>query len=139
MPTTAKFADTHARAGILPGWGLSQKLPHLIGIARAKEISFTGNVITATQAYDWGLVNRVVEPAELLPVCRALAADMVSCVPGLLEGYKKLIDEGYGMNLRDAMALEAERSLESAKRATAAMIAKRREGVISRGREQSGE
>lgn len=137
--TKARFADTHARVGILPGWGLSQKLPRLIGIARAKELSFTGNAITAAQAYDWGLVNRVVEPAELLPVCKALAADMASCVPGLLEGYKKLIDEGYGMNLRDAMTLEMERSLESAKRATAAMIAKRREGVISRGREQSGE
>ena len=137
--TRARFADTHARVGILPGWGLSQKLPRLIGIARAKELSFTGNTIKAEQAYEWGLVNRLVEPEELLPTCKALATDMASCVPGVLEGYKKLIDEGYGMNLREARALEVERSLESAKRATAAMIAKRREGVISRGREQSGE
>jgi len=135
--TEAKFADTHARVGILPGWGLSQKLPRLIGIARAKEISLTGNTITATRAYEWGLVNRVVEPEDLLPVCRALAADMVSCVPGVLEGYKKLIDDGYGMNLKDAMKLEATRSLESAERATAAMIAKRRDDVIARGRQQS--
>jgi len=137
--TRAKFADTHARVGILPGWGLSQKLPRLIGIARAKEISLTGNTIKAEQAYEWGLVNRVVEPEELLPTCKALATDMASCVPGVLKGYKKLIDDGYGMNLREAMALEVERSLESAKHATATMIAKRREGVISRGREQSGE
>src|SRR3972149_5676659 len=101
--TQAKFADTHARVGILPGWGLSQKLPRLIGMARAKEISFTGNTITAAQAYEWGLVNRVVAPAELLPACRALAAEMASCVPAVLTGYKKLIDEGYGMPLPEAL------------------------------------
>jgi enoyl-CoA hydratase len=136
--TRAKFADTHARVGILPGWGLSQKLPRLIGIARAKEVSFTGNSIGAAQAYEWGLVNRVVEPEELLPTCQALAADMGSCVPGVVEGYKKLIDDGYGMTLSAAMALELERSVESAKRATAAMIAQRRDDVIARGRKQSG-
>ena len=43
----AKFADTHARVGIVPGWGLSQKLSRLIGISRAKELSFTGNFIDA--------------------------------------------------------------------------------------------
>jgi enoyl-CoA hydratase len=133
----AKFADTHARVGILPGWGLSQKLPRLIGIARAKELSFTGNTLTAAQAYEWGLVNRVLEPEELLPTCRALAADMASCVPAVLRGYKKLIDDGYGMNLSDAMAMELERSVESAKRASAALIAERRDAVFERGREQS--
>lgn len=137
--TEARFADTHARVGMLPGWGLSQKLPRLIGISRAKELSFTGNPITATTAYEWGLVNRVVEPDRLLPVCRALAAEMASCVPAVLMGYKKLIDDGYGMELRGAMQLEAERSLESAKRATAAVIEKRREGVLARGRRQRGE
>jgi enoyl-CoA hydratase len=133
----AKFADTHARVGILPGWGLSQKLPRLIGIARAKELSFTGNTLTAAQAYEWGLVNRVVEPEELLPTCRALAADMGSCVPAVLRGYKKLIDDGYGMNFADAMAMEVERAIESAKQATAALIAQRRDDVIARGRDQS--
>jgi enoyl-CoA hydratase len=133
----AKFADTHARVGILPGWGLSQKLPRLIGIARAKELSFTGNTLTAAQAYEWGLVNRVVEPEQLLPSCLALAADMVSCVPAVLRDYKKLIDDGYGMNLSDAMAMELERSVESAKQAGAALIAERRDAVLERGREQS--
>ena len=135
----AKFADTHARVGILPGWGLSQKLPRLIGIGRAKEISLTGNTITAQQACDWGLVNRVVEPEALLPTCRGLAADMASCVPAVLREYKKLIDDGYAMNLQGAMAMEAERSVESAKRASAAMIATRRQAVFERGREQSDE
>ena len=135
--TQAKFADTHARVGILPGWGLSQKLPRLIGIARAKEISFTGNTITAAQAYDWGLVNRVVAPEELLPTCKALAAEMASCVPAVLKGYKKLIDAGYGMILPDALRHERAAGIQSAKAATAAMIAARREGVLNRGRVQS--
>lgn len=135
--TQAKFADTHARVGILPGWGLSQKLPRLIGIARAKEISFTGNTITAAQAYDWGLVNRVVAPEELLPTCKALAAEMASCVPAVLKGYKKLIDAGYGMLLPDALRHERAAGIQSAKAATAAMIAARREGVLHRGRVQS--
>ena len=61
--TAARFADTHARVGILPGWGLSQKLSRTIGIYRAKELSLSGNYLSAEQAADWGLVNRVVEPA----------------------------------------------------------------------------
>jgi enoyl-CoA hydratase len=136
--TRAKFADTHARVGVLPGWGLSQKLPRLIGIARAKELSLTGNTLTAEQACEWGLVNRVVEPEELLPTCLALAADMTSCVPAVLRGYKRLIDDGYGMNLADALVMELERSVESAKQASAASIDQRRDDVIARGREQSG-
>ncbi len=60
--TNARFADTHARVGITPGWGLSQKLSRAIGPYRAKELSLTGNFLSAQQAYDWGLVNRVVEP-----------------------------------------------------------------------------
>ncbi|HEY0301144.1 MAG TPA: enoyl-CoA hydratase, partial [Rhizomicrobium sp.] len=74
----ARFADTHARVGIMPGWGLSQKLSRSIGIYRAKELSLTGNYLSAEQAEAWGLINRVVEPEALLPTCRELAADMRS-------------------------------------------------------------
>ncbi|MGH6649986.1 MAG: enoyl-CoA hydratase-related protein [Sphingopyxis sp.] len=52
--TNARFADTHARVGIMPGWGLSQKLSRIVGLSRAKEISLTGNFVTAEQALDWG-------------------------------------------------------------------------------------
>ena len=65
--TAARFADTHARVGIMPGWGLSQKLSRTIGIYRAKELSLTGNYLSAEQAEAWGLVNRVVAPEALLP------------------------------------------------------------------------
>jgi enoyl-CoA hydratase len=96
----ARFADTHARVGILPGWGLSQKLPRMIGIGRAKELSFTGNYIGAEQALAWGLVNRVVAPAELLVTCQKLASDMLSCDPESLRGYKVADRRG----LRDHLA-----------------------------------
>jgi enoyl-CoA hydratase len=136
--TKASFSDTHARVGILPGWGLSQKLPRLIGISRAKELSLTGNALEAAHAYEWGLVNRVVEPEELLPACRALARDMASCVPAILCGYKRLIDAGYGMPLSDALAHERRAAIASARAASTAAIAERREGVLERGRDQSG-
>lgn len=134
--TEAKFADTHARVGMLPGWGLSQRLPRLIGISRAKEISFTGNFITAQQAEAWGLVNRVVSPEELLPTCKALAADIASCVPEVIRRYKRLIDEGYGMNFADASAHESAVALDWARATTSGNIATLREGVQERGRQQ---
>ncbi len=132
----AKFADTHARVGILPGWGLSQKLPRMIGASRAKEISLSGNFIDAHQAERWGLVNRVVPADGLLPACQALAADMASCVPELLRAYKRLIDDGLAMPLGEALALESQRAMESAARATAALVGERRDVVLARGRRE---
>ncbi|WP_239504859.1 enoyl-CoA hydratase-related protein, partial [Enterobacter hormaechei] len=64
--------------GIMPGWGLSQKLSRLIGPYRAKELSLTGNFLDAATAERWGLVNRVVEADALMPACLRLARDMAS-------------------------------------------------------------
>jgi enoyl-CoA hydratase len=133
----ARFADTHARVGILPGWGISQKLPRLIGISRAKELSFTGNYLSAEQAERWGLVNRVVSPQDLLPTCLELARDMASCVPEVLPKYKKLIDEGYALPFGDAMRLEARRSIEHSRSVTPEAIESRRAGIQKRGRSQT--
>jgi enoyl-CoA hydratase len=134
--TEARFADTHARVGILPGWGLSQKLPRLIGIQRAKEISFTGNFIDAKTAEAWGLVNRVVSPAELVAVAQKLAADMTTCVPHILRSYKRLIDDGCGMPLEQALAFELETAIASAQAITNQTLAERRSRVLERGRDQ---
>src|SRR4029077_8049205 len=71
----ARFADTHARVGVMPGWGLTVLLAQRIGVARAKQMSVTGNYVDAQTAYEWGLVNHVVAHDELLPFCRTLAAD----------------------------------------------------------------
>ena len=137
--TAARFADTHARVGILPGWGLSQILPRLVGIFRAKEISLSGNFVSAQQAEAWGLVNRVVEPAELLPACVALATDMLSCQRSSLVGYKRLIDAGFGMPFAEAMAMESRAAAEDAAGVTPATIAGRRDAVRDRGRSQAAD
>jgi enoyl-CoA hydratase len=133
----ARFADTHARVGLLPGWGLSQKLSRFIGIGRAKELSLTGNYLSAVQAERWGLVNRVVPPDQLLPACRALAADMSSCEPVSLRAYKRVIDDGYDLPFAEALKLEIRRAVEHAKTVTPEAIAARRRDVQSRGRTQS--
>ncbi len=134
--TQARFADTHARIGVMPGWGLSQKLPRLIGAGRAKELSFSGNFIGADQAERWGLVNRVVEPAELLPAALKLAADMASTVPALLPRYKRLIDAGLATTLAEGLALEQAASREWAASLTPEQLAERRGQVFERGRAQ---
>jgi enoyl-CoA hydratase len=133
----ARFADTHARVGILPGWGLSQKLPRMIGLSRAKEISFTGAPVFAQQAYEWGLVNHVVPAEELLPRAVKMAQDMCACVPHILQQYKPLIEEGYSMSLKDALVWEEAQAIASAKEAFAATIATRREAVMTKGRSET--
>src|SRR5207302_664307 len=74
----AAFADTHARVGIQPGWGLTVLLPQAVGVRRARELSFTGNFLDAPTALAWGLVNHVVAHDALLPFARRLAADIAS-------------------------------------------------------------
>ena len=132
----ARFADTHGRVGILPGWGLSQKLSRAIGIYRAKELSLTGNFLTAQQACDWGMVNRVVPPAELIPASLKLAADMLSLVPQCLSGYKKLIDDGFAQSFGDAMKTERHFSGTANKAVSSAEIESRREAIRQRGQAQ---
>ncbi|MDY6852009.1 MAG: enoyl-CoA hydratase [Thermodesulfobacteriota bacterium] len=132
----ARFADTHGRVGLLPGWGLSQKLPRIIGMARAKEMSFTGNYISASQAEAWGLVNRVVRPDELMPVCLGMAKEITSCVPETIREYKRLINQGCATTLSQGMELEAEAYAEQARNFSAKAIASRREGIFKRGRDQ---
>lgn len=135
--TNARFADTHARVGIMPGWGLSQKLSRMIGIGRAKELAFTGNFIDAETAKRWGLVNRVVEPDALLPTAVALAQDMAGIDPAMLAAYKALIDEGYAASFGEALEIEKLRSSAANARVEAADVEARRRAVIERGRGQS--
>ncbi|HET8929646.1 MAG TPA: enoyl-CoA hydratase [Acidimicrobiales bacterium] len=74
----ARFADTHARVGIQPGWGLTVLLPEAIGMRRAREMSATGNFVDAATALQWGLVNHVVAHDELLGFAKQLAGDIAS-------------------------------------------------------------
>ena len=132
----ARFADTHARVGMLPGWGLSQKLPRMIGLSRAREIAFTGAAIDAQKAYEWGLVNHVLPAQELLPKAMEMAANIVACVPEVLSRYRSMIDEGYSMPLEEALPWEEEQATDWAKLATGAMIEQRRQAVLAKGRSE---
>ena len=132
----ARFADTHARVGIMPGWGLSQKLSRLIGLYRAKELSLSGNFLDAATAERWGLVNRVVPADQLLPAAKKLAADMATIEPGFSAAYKKLIDDGFAASFGEGMALEHARSSAANGSVTPDEVAKRREAVQARGRQQ---
>lgn len=134
----ARFADTHARVGILPGWGLSQKLSRAIGIYRAKELSLTGNFLSANQAADWGLVNRVVPADELLSTARKLADDMLSVVPECLPAYKKLIDDGFAEDFGTALKTERRTSSAANKAVTPDAVAERRKDIQERGKQQAG-
>jgi enoyl-CoA hydratase len=134
--SNARFADTHARVGILPTWGLSQRLSRVIGPYRAKELSLTGNFLDARTACDWGLVNRVVEPAELMPAAIRLAQDMAGVEGEMLVAYKKLIDDGYALSFGDGLVLEAKVSPARNAAVTPEMIEARRAAVQARGRSQ---
>lgn len=133
---TARFADTHARVGVMPGWGLSQRLSRLIGPYRAKELSFSGNFLDAKTAADWGLVNRVVPQGELMAAARKLAADIASVDGAFLKDYKALIDEGYARSFGEGMRLEHERSSAANAGTSAEEIERRRAAVQARGRTQ---
>jgi enoyl-CoA hydratase len=130
----ARFADTHGLVGILPGWGLSQKLSRIIGKPRAMALSLTGNFIDAPTAASWGLVNDVVAPDALLPAARRLAEDMTHMPAEMLVAYKSLITDGYGLSFADGMALEHHRSAAFNKTVTAADIEGRRAAIQARGR-----
>lgn len=134
--TNARFADTHARVGIMPAWGLSQKLSRMIGISRARELSFTGNFLDAATAHAWGLVNHVLPPDQLLPHAEKLASDMAQIDGDFLIAYKHLINDGYGMPFAEAIELERARSAPYNAGVTPATIEARRAAVQARGRAQ---
>ena len=134
----AKFADTHARVGVVPGWGLSQRLPRLIGINRAKELSLTGNFLDAETAYAWGLVNRVVAADELLATAQQLAKDIVSTEPVTRNAMRHIMDAGWHTSLTQGLVIERDANREHAKtEVRAEKVAARRAQIQQRGRSQS--
>ena len=132
--SNARFADTHARIGVAPGWGLSQKLSRAIGPYRAREVSFTGNWVSAEQAAAWGFVNRVLAPDELLPAARALALDMLGNLPHMLNRYKAIINDGFALACGDGLALEKTRARAFNAGVDSADVESRREAVRERNR-----
>ena len=132
----ARFADTHARVGLMPGGGMSQILPRLVGIKKAKEISFTGNFISAQEALQCGLVNRVVPLADLRPTAEKLAQDIISSQQWVVREMKKLIDKGEGMTLEDALRMEHYVQFRNLDKMRPEAVQKSSGEVFERGRKQ---
>jgi enoyl-CoA hydratase len=133
----AAFADTHARVGVMPGWGLTVLLPEAIGVRRAREMSVTGNYVDAQLALEWGLVNHVVEHDDLLPFCRRLAADIVSNDQGGVRQMLDTYERGLGVTADAAWQLESEVSRRWLReRHDPARVEERRQAIIDRGRDQ---
>ncbi len=132
----ARFADTHCRVGLAPGWGLSQKLARLIGPSRAKEAHFTGNFISAEQAAEWGMISRVVNADELLLEARRVADDIASCVPDTVRVYKQLVDDGLASTLAAGMEMEKLVMQHANKNVSGDTIGERRQSVQQRGKQQ---
>jgi enoyl-CoA hydratase len=134
----ARFADTHARVGIQPGWGLTVLLPQAIGIRRARQMSITGNYVDAETALAWGLVNQVVEHDELLPACHALALDIVSNDQPALQRILETYAEGSATTAAEAWLIESRVSREWQESRDPAEVERRRAAIIDRGRSQQG-
>ena len=136
----ARFADTHARVGIQPGWGLTVLLAEAVGVRRARELSATGNFLDAPTALAWGLVNHVVPHDELLSFCRELAADIVSNDQAGVRRILRTYEEGGLTTGADAWALEARVHREWLRSGGGRPeeVEARRRAVTERGRSQQG-
>lgn len=130
----AVFADTHARVGILPGGGMTARLPQVVGAAMARRLSMTGEVIDATRAEHIGLVTEVVAHEQLLARAVELA-DQIAEVPsttmtGLLEMYRR------GSATVTEPALAAERQISAATPISTEELAARQRAVAERNKRQ---
>jgi enoyl-CoA hydratase len=102
----ASFADTHAKVGIHPGWGMTQLLQQAVGQRRARQISFTCRFISAGEALQYGLVNEVVPHEELVPRAKQIAADICAVKQDMLAVIRDLIGYRNNVSLDKALAHE---------------------------------
>jgi enoyl-CoA hydratase/carnithine racemase len=103
---TAELGLTEVQLGIIPGGGGTQRLPRLVGPARAKDLILTGRRINAAEALAIGLVQRLAPEGRLLEVALGLADQVAANAPLAVAAAKHAVDEGLGLRLDDALALE---------------------------------
>jgi enoyl-CoA hydratase/carnithine racemase len=103
----AKLGDTHAKFGLRPTWGMSQRLIRLVGVARARELSYTARTFTGLDAAAWGLAMRSAPAAELDQVVAELAARIIDNSAGSLAAYKDLYRVALDEPLEQGLAYEA--------------------------------
>jgi enoyl-CoA hydratase len=133
----ARFADTHARVGVLPGWGLSVLLPLMVGRGLARRMSLTGDFLGAEDALRAGLVTQVVPHEELLPTAHSVAASIVGndqiAVRTLLRSYREIERDHFAAGFK----AEARTSKEWIADFDPAEVERRRRDVLERGRGQA--
>lgn len=103
---SAIFGDTHAQVGLMPTWGMSQKLPRIIGINRAREMSLSGDIIDASIAMQWGLVNKLCSKETLLDETLTKAHSIAEHIQANTQNLKKLINDGWQSTLEQGLLLE---------------------------------
>jgi enoyl-CoA hydratase len=104
----AKLGQPEILLGIIPGGGGTQRLARLVGAPRAKDIIFTGRMVTADEALDIGLVDQVVAPDDVYAAARSWAEQFVNGPAAALAAAKKAIDGGLDTDLRTGLDIEAE-------------------------------
>lgn len=104
----AKFGQPEVGLGITPGFSGTQRLARLVGFAKAKELIFTGKVITADDALKIGLVNQVVAPGTLMDEVKAMAETIAKQAPVAVQNAKKAINNGWDMEMSEGIDLEVE-------------------------------
>jgi enoyl-CoA hydratase/carnithine racemase len=103
---TAELGLTEVRLGIIPGGGGTQRLPRLIGPARAKDLILTGRRVNAAEALAIGLVQRLAPEGRLLEMAVGLAEQVAANAPLAIAAAKHAIDEGFALGMDEALQLE---------------------------------
>lgn len=103
---SAKFADTHGKWGMTPTWGMSQRLPRRIGPLKAKEMMFTGRIVSGLESVALGLANECVADEDLIPHTISLAQQIVANSWHTLKADKSLVNQGLDLHLTDGLAWE---------------------------------
>ena len=104
----AFFCDTHAKLGLMPGWGLSVLLPQAVGVRKAREMTLTGRALDAAEAHRIGLVNRVCPHDELLSDALETARTLADTEPGVARAALALYERGIGVPQKRALGFERE-------------------------------
>jgi enoyl-CoA hydratase/carnithine racemase len=104
----ARLSDTHAKWGLRPTWGMSQRLPRAVGMARARELSYTARTFTGAEAVEWGLAVRAVPLAELDDAVAELAEAVAANSAGSVAAYKDLYRHALDAGQSDGLAYEAD-------------------------------
>lgn len=131
---SARFADTHARVGIVPGWGMSQVLPALVGVNRARQLSLTGEFIDGQTACAWGLATEVLPDDQLMPRARALAAQIAETDRTTMIRLRSMINLSQDLGLTEGMAQEVAQYDDHIRTVSAETVGANRKTVTQRGR-----